>query len=181
MTDRIQEIQARCEAATPGPWEADETGYDVITKAFSHKDKRTGGYGSEGNFICDLNDGEYHEYADKTEQVANAEFIAHAREDMPWLLAQLAELREKTRDMGTACHGCRLQKERNELRKENANLTAQLAEAQRRERAAVEWADTFAHALRYRNDVGGCEAAWLEQYDEWRGPQDGKGEANANG
>lgn len=56
-------------------------------------------------------------------------------------------------------------------------LAKELAESQRRERAAVEWADTFAHALRYRNDVGGCEAAWLEQYDEWRGPVAEKGEA----
>lgn len=57
MNDRISEIRARCEAATPGPW-------DIILNGHNIKVERT---------------------------PANIDFIAHAREDIPYLLAQLAE------------------------------------------------------------------------------------------
>lgn len=57
MANRIAEITARCEAATPGPW-------DIILNGHNIKVERT---------------------------PANIDFIAHAREDVPYLLAQLAE------------------------------------------------------------------------------------------
>ena len=55
------EIKARCEAATPGPWY--EEGWALPTE-----------------------DGEYIELID--DSPADAIFIAHAREDIPFLLAE---------------------------------------------------------------------------------------------
>ena len=65
MTDRIQEIRARCDTATPGPWEV------VDGKSF--------GVQSENKNIA------------MCFRPENEHFIAHAREDIPYLLAQLAE------------------------------------------------------------------------------------------
>ncbi|WZO97291.1 hypothetical protein EP7_004316 [Isosphaeraceae bacterium EP7] len=73
MNDRVKEIKERCEKATPGPWMFDESlhvaaGFDPI-------------FGWDG--------------AGKTEcKESDARFIAHAREDIPYLLARVAELEE---------------------------------------------------------------------------------------
>jgi hypothetical protein len=67
MTDREQEIQARCEAATPGPW------FVVDGKSFGVQAK-------DKNIACCF----------RTE---NEQFIAHSREDVPYLLAETARLR----------------------------------------------------------------------------------------
>jgi len=61
---RIAEIEARCELATPGPW---KLGEDETIEAESDC------------IACRLN----------TRQ--DAEFIANARTDIPYLLGQLAE------------------------------------------------------------------------------------------
>lgn len=83
---------------TPGPWEYD--GYGSVlwpdaprrpkhvenpdTKKMepvTYADEpRTYGYGCGNNFVANLNDGEYHEYTDKGEQVSNAKLIALAPE-----------------------------------------------------------------------------------------------------
>ena len=66
---RLDEIRARCEAATPGPWEVKVKGNTVE----SHQVM------SPGNGpICSA-------ISPKTK---NAQFIAHAREDIPYLLAE---------------------------------------------------------------------------------------------
>lgn len=49
-----------------------------------------------------------------------------------------------------------------ELSIENADLNSALDKA-------VDWADIFVKALRFRNDVSGLEASWIEEYDKWRG------------
>ena len=54
MTDRLEEIRSRAEAATPGPWE--------IGVTYNHG--------------------------------RNATFIAHAREDIPYLLAEVERLQK---------------------------------------------------------------------------------------
>ena len=70
MTNRIAEIAARCEAATPGPWD----------------DKLTAVYKDETAIrIC----GEFYNFD------ADAFFVAQARQDIPYLLSQLAE-RDRT-------------------------------------------------------------------------------------
>lgn len=90
--ERIFEIKARAKAATPGPWVADEHAFSV-NLGYNQDHKRTHGYGCGNNFVCDLNDGEYHEYYREDEQRANADFIAHAREDVPALLEEVERLR----------------------------------------------------------------------------------------
>ena len=81
MTDkrRISEIRARCEAATPGRWVWFR---DSILAS------------EKGGFVlssCLYNDGSELGYLDITQ--GDADFIAHAREDIPWLLDQLDKAR----------------------------------------------------------------------------------------
>lgn len=92
--ERLLTIKVRAEAATPGPWVADEHAFSV-NLGYNPDHKRTHGYGCGNNFVCDLNDGEYHEYYREDEQRANADFIAAAREDVPALLAEVERLRAK--------------------------------------------------------------------------------------
>lgn len=93
--DRIAEIAARVEAATPGPWVAhssDGCGLShyaqdcpeglcslyPVARAL-HNDVDVDIYAPEGD------------YRKRDHRVSdNADFIAHAREDVPWLLAALA-------------------------------------------------------------------------------------------
>ena len=65
--DRLNEIRARCEAATAGPW---------------------GITGGQSHIVYAKNDTVIGEcWCPKHEQ--NASFIAHARDDIPYLLAEL--------------------------------------------------------------------------------------------
>lgn len=81
MTDReLQEIETRCEAATPGPWKGiRKTGYvyavDCVTaKCGDSSDKVLVQFNGErwGN---------------------DAEFIAHSRSDVPALIGEVKRLR----------------------------------------------------------------------------------------
>jgi hypothetical protein len=88
--DIIAQARALCQAATPGPWNYDDS--SIQSLKLPEKDRVHGyGYGTQG-FICDLNDGEYHEYINKKEQDANGLFIARSRELVP-KLADVAEKR----------------------------------------------------------------------------------------
>ncbi len=79
MTDiDIAAITARAEAATPGPWVQGQ----IHRESINHSDATRPGY--IGDTSRDLN-GNYE---------ADATFIAHAREDIPALLAENARLRE---------------------------------------------------------------------------------------
>jgi len=100
---RVDEIRERLRKATPGPWECDAPeedddvfdyhgngGSEVVTKAFGREDNRVRDYGhSRGDFICDLNDGEYHMYRSAEEQFATADLIANAPSDIDYLLSEL--------------------------------------------------------------------------------------------
>jgi hypothetical protein len=71
--ERLAEIEARCEAATEGPWYANPGGYVELDEF---------GEGEHFNGIADTwnaNDGK------------DAEFIAHARQDVPDLIATVRE------------------------------------------------------------------------------------------
>ena len=94
--ERIAEIKAREGKATPGPWVVDKyaNGVDL---GYKPDHERTWGYGCGNGFVCDLNDGEYHEYCSQDEQRANAEFIAAARQDIPDLLAEVERLRAENK------------------------------------------------------------------------------------
>ena len=78
---------------------------------------------------------------------------------------------------------CKAERELEQLRAENASLRAQLAESQRRERAAVEDArqGSVCRTCHYLNN--GCEPLNLDagcHKWQWRGPQEaGKGDNNA--
>ena len=69
----IDEIRAGAEAATPGPWEVGYGGYDVYSVS------------------CDVtvSEGDVDEDINPEEVGPNAEFIAHARQDIPDLLDEL--------------------------------------------------------------------------------------------
>ena len=86
-------IKARCDAATPGPWVVSSEYASGVDLGYKPDHERTWGYGCGNDFVCDLNDGEYHEYCSQDEQRANAEFIAAARQDIPDLLAEVERLR----------------------------------------------------------------------------------------
>ena len=81
MTDRLDEIRARTEAATPGPWRA--YGNTV-------EQEKTGCHQVVGT---EFTGGGYMAYERLTTKDEDATFIAHAREDIPYLLAEIERLR----------------------------------------------------------------------------------------
>jgi hypothetical protein len=124
----MAEIRARAEAATDGPWREavlGSEGYDVrapdVIRGAS-RIPRARPVARCGQLDWD---------ADK----ANAQFIAHARQDVPWLLAEVERLtaeRDRARDLA-------------------ARLEAQIA---RVEALAEDW--------RYKDEFG--RGAWQEGY-----------------
>ena len=76
MTDRLDEIRARAEAATPGPWKQGDINSRGVISRFDVYSEHAG-------------------YVDVA-SVWNSEdrdFMAHAREDIPYLLAEVERLR----------------------------------------------------------------------------------------
>lgn len=72
---RLEEIKARADAATPGPW--DTNGYTIFSTPLEEK----------GFYLGDIC---FVESVDNND----LEFIAHAREDIPYLLDMLDKLAE---------------------------------------------------------------------------------------
>ncbi|MBY6273548.1 MAG: hypothetical protein CW346_15230 [Bacillaceae bacterium] len=88
MTDveqRLREIEERVSKATPGPWEA----YGV---GGIHMDGTSDGY----SVMTAAGKRLHSPYMTQ----ADADFIAHAREDVPWLLSLLREREEQARQLG---------------------------------------------------------------------------------
>jgi hypothetical protein len=83
---RLAEIRARAEAATPGPW-----------RFMGHERHNRGELVSESGanvlFGLHCNDSTAELIGDREEQ--DTAFIAHAREDIPYLLAAMAEAQER--------------------------------------------------------------------------------------
>ena len=93
---RVDDIRERAEAATPGPWEPDTAvrGDCVV-------------WGPNGQFLAN-HQSEPHWLPDakgRNRQVAfdvdrrDCEFIAHAREDIPYLLAEVERLEREKADV----------------------------------------------------------------------------------
>lgn len=82
MSLDLEAIKARADAATPGEWSAQDTDLDVHTE-----DSRSLIHLAEV-LLSDEDTRANHPQA-----VADAEFIAHAREDIPALLAEVHRLR----------------------------------------------------------------------------------------
>lgn len=79
---RLAEIQAREQGATKGPWRDIAMGSDGSVVLAGGNTVRT------ARRIC------------RAPEFADAEFIAKAREDVPWLLAQVEQLRYERRLLG---------------------------------------------------------------------------------
>lgn len=107
--ERVEQIRARERAATEGPWIAKDLGSDVYN---SHnkagwwwvwQESKQPYYGgvleldTKPDGTADFNGGNLGQAAitdndDGVQEQADAEFMAHSREDIPWLLARVAEL-----------------------------------------------------------------------------------------
>lgn len=82
--ERLEQIQARAAAATPGPWEAWDTGDPPA------EDEARAWIVTPGSLhLATLYAGD---------PSANATFAAHAREDIPALLEEIDRLHEEVRD-----------------------------------------------------------------------------------
>lgn len=90
----LNEIRARCESATPGPW---ETGGDVLGH-FGIYQRIYKGLVRIARANSDVT----------ANNRNNAEFIAHAREDIPALIAEIERLkaRERTDEDGATGRDC---------------------------------------------------------------------------
>jgi len=96
-TQRIAEIRARLEQATPGPWhhwQDNDTPIDVRVCAAPSADgpcEQCVAIAWHTSIAGETVDGKGEEWTPETiaEWTANALFIAHARDDVPWLLAEL--------------------------------------------------------------------------------------------
>ena len=115
--DELEAIRARAEAAAPGPWEA-EIGAEIEVNAGSARTTWDGDIGRPATSwrsvdrILEVADADEELDDDEYEIVsANAEFIAHARDDIPALLDEVFRLRalvgEPEWEPGVAgCSGC---------------------------------------------------------------------------
>lgn len=127
MTINLSAIEKRSKSATPGPWQViPDSRPDVTTEQMIFTKSGTGGFWDEGQLIKRMhagmrNDGnledfithpenyvvrlhicELAKYYDQKSSIANsddAEFIAHARTDIPALCAEVRELRKQVRQL----------------------------------------------------------------------------------
>lgn len=91
---KLDEIRERWEKATPGPWKAHDFGYGgmeepcsivIHTGKFDWQDINGEGTSVIASMLWD------------SQEADNADAIAHAREDVPWLLAKIDRLDEQVK------------------------------------------------------------------------------------
>lgn len=92
---RLDAIRARCERATPVEWECANKSVRVVGTQQQHSFGKTAPTGYEGG-ICNCLGGSSYR-AGKNDPInvqarANADFIAHARTDVPDMLAEIERL-----------------------------------------------------------------------------------------
>jgi ubiquinone biosynthesis protein UbiJ len=95
MPDRIAEIRARLDAATPGPW---TMGVDSDAEAWlwdAMTDPYRGGVHAIGIGAPPRGNRRAQYIADVHEDEASADLIAHAPADIAWLLDEVDALRER--------------------------------------------------------------------------------------
>lgn len=97
-TNDLDAITARVDAANEGPWaiwhDLDHQGYKTVGDAESYAAVLDGDVAEESNPAA-------HVYTDE-----DAEFIAHAREDVPDLVAEVRELRAKVEVLTAGSEPC---------------------------------------------------------------------------
>ena len=94
--EQIAEIRARAEAATPGPWRTEWSDRDAHYRII---------FNEQGNWLAEV----FEEEGDEGDPF-DASFIAHARTDIPHLLAALeaAEKRAEDAERANQAHRMRL-------------------------------------------------------------------------
>lgn len=78
MTKRLQEIRERESKATAGPWVTDDVARVGVGEPY-------------GPFLATCKPS-VHDWPVRQQEQDDAEFIAHAREDVPWLLSEMERL-----------------------------------------------------------------------------------------
>lgn len=86
--EQLDVIKERVAKATPGEWIGDYGGVETTHKDFQ---KVSGGVYGEHNTICNTFDGEYIE---NSNAIHDSRFIAHARQDVPALIAEVERLQQ---------------------------------------------------------------------------------------
>lgn len=129
-SQRISEIRARCDAATPGPWEYRDNGFDG--GVYAANEILFGGEPCEGRIEPDD---------------PNAAFIAHARTDIPYLLVEIERLTKEHNAMKQSCDG---------LRASHDNLYARLRELTARAEQAERERNTYKAALENWHEGADC-------------------------
>ncbi len=92
IQERLEEMKARCEAATPGPWTTTYggVGYGVVAPEDPRsvpQEETT--WRPDGLIVVAKLDGSIGEHGEESD---NGDFIAHARTDIPWLREQVERL-----------------------------------------------------------------------------------------
>ena len=87
----LNQIEARANAATPGPW------FRVDTPFGDGDMVRAGNEDCSGRFICGVDPTFEGEEEDERDFYADMAFIAHARADVPALIARVRELEAAAR------------------------------------------------------------------------------------
>lgn len=156
----FEAIRKRADAATPGPWEKCRPSGEYVHNP------------ATGFNVC------------MTRRAYDSEFIAHAREDIPYLLSQLAKYDEVAAEYGIDGKTMlTLAKSQIKTAQDNIKLQEQLTASQRRADAAVEQLRLYAgcNVCNHREGtgcaLGGCYHAMADGIDkfEWVGPQEAGG------
>lgn len=97
----LDELERLANGAVPGPWQVEESGGGVFSSNEHLPPKRAYGVcGDIPNFVCDFNDGEYHEYRDIEEQKNTAAYIAAMNpETTKALIARIRELEDENKKL----------------------------------------------------------------------------------
>lgn len=107
--ERLAEIEERANAATPGLWEAmcnsTDDDYEISVRVYPEPRDRWAWIE-----ICETDDdwGEDEDSPVAKEPGANMRFIAHARSDIPWLIARVRELEAQAKRDVAVCKAASL-------------------------------------------------------------------------
>jgi len=156
---RLDEIHGRCAAATPGPWQM--CGNDVFSVRDNHMDRvllfsMTGADGFR----------------------ANAEFAAHARQDIPDLLAEVERLRGVSKDAVAAVDAalCNLDRLRDVSEQLRLDFDAAMAEIPKECATCKYYKYPDCNRFYGENPAtnGMCISTCKERGWAWRGPRKGE-------
>ena len=107
---RIAAIQERCDKATPGPWEQANKSVRVVGSQLVNSWGNEAPSGWQGGICNCLGAQKYQggkNHPLNQQAKANAEFIAHARVDVPYLLADNARLTARVEQLEADIAGYR--------------------------------------------------------------------------